>query len=340
MSGQVEGGAAVAQELYRDGVAEGFAAEGQAKGAAVGASAAGDPAVGNRRGSRPAGLHVVDDPAVRSVRAGDPVTEGSENPKSVGSLADSGLDDPAPGFTVRSGIAFDLDATGPLPDVREDAETLEAAKRLREGRLGYRIFKRAFDVAFSACVLVCLSWLFAVIALAVKLDDPSGPVFFRQRRVGRSGKDGEPSTFDMYKFRSMVPDAESRLAELKAMNEKTGPVFKMREDPRVTRVGRVLRKTSLDELPQFINVLKGDISVVGPRPALPREVATYDAHQALRLLVKPGITCFWQTRRNRDSITFDEWVDLDLLYVRKCGVKTDAKLIVQTVGCVLTAQGS
>ena len=260
-----------------------------------------------------------------------------------GASSDSGgfvSDDPAPGFTVRSGIAFDLDATGPLPDVREDAETLEAAKRLREGRLGYRAFKRAFDVAFSACVLVCLSWLFIVIAVAVKLDDPAGPVFFRQKRVGRLGRDGEPSTFDMYKFRSMVPDAESRLAELKAMNEKTGPVFKMRDDPRVTRVGRVLRKTSLDELPQFINVLKGDISVVGPRPALPKEVATYDAHQALRLLVKPGITCFWQTRRNRDSITFDEWVDLDLLYVRKCGVATDAKLIVQTVGCVLTAQGS
>ena len=278
MSGQVEGGAAVVEELYRDEVAEGFAAEGQAKGAAVGGSATGDPAVGNRRANSPAGLHVVDDPAVRSVRAGGPVSEDFEDSKLDGSLAGSEFDDPAPGFTVRSGIAFDLDATGPLPDVREDAETLEAARRLREGRLGYRAFKRAFDVAFSACVLVCLSWLFLVIALAVKLDDPAGPVLFRQRRVGRAGGDGEPSTFDMYKFRSMVPDAESRLAELKAMNEKTGPVFKMRDDPRVTRVGRVLRKTSLDELPQFINVLKGDISVVGPRPALPKEVATYDAH--------------------------------------------------------------
>ena len=243
-------------------------------------------------------------------------------------------------FTVRSGIAFDLDATGPLPDLSEDAATLAAARRLREGRLGYRALKRAFDVAFSLLVLVCLSWLFLAIAIAVKIDDPRGPVLFRQRRVGRIGRDGEPVTFDMYKFRSMVPDAESRLAELKAMNEKTGPVFKMRDDPRVTRVGRALRKTSLDELPQFVNVLKGDISVVGPRPALPREVATYDAHQRMRLMVKPGVTCFWQTRRNRDSITFDEWVDLDLLYIRQCGVKTDAKLIVQTVGCVLTAQGS
>ena len=243
-------------------------------------------------------------------------------------------------FTVRSGIAFDLDATGPVPDVSQDLETIRAAEDLAGRRAGYRLAKRAFDVAFSALVLVCLSWLFLIIAVAIKLDDPSGPVLFRQRRVGRLGRDGQPAEFDMYKFRSMVPDAEQRLAELKALNEKTSPVFKMHDDPRVTRVGRVLRKTSLDELPQFLNVLKGDISVVGPRPALPKEVATYDAHQRLRLLVKPGITCYWQTRRNRDSITFDEWVDLDLLYIRQCGVKADAKLIVQTVGCVLTAQGS
>ncbi len=248
--------------------------------------------------------------------------------------------DPALSFTVHGGIAFDLDATGPVPNVSQDLETLRAAEELRSRRAGYRFAKRAFDVAFSALVLVCLSWLFLIIAVAVKLDDPSGPVFFRQRRVGKLGRDGKPTEFDMYKFRSMVPDAEERLAGLAALNEKTGPVFKMRDDPRVTRVGRVLRKTSLDELPQFINVLKGDISVVGPRPALPKEVATYDAHQRLRLLVKPGITCYWQTRRNRDSITFDEWVDLDLLYIRQCGVKTDCKLIVQTVGCVLTAQGS
>ena len=194
-------------------------------------------------------LHVVE-VSGDGCREGGMSTSGADAPKPEKYLnaepASVAPDpDPAPGFTVRSGIAFDLDATGPLPDVREDAETLEAARRLREGRLGYRAFKRAFDVAFSACVLVCLSWLFAIIALAVKLDDPSGPVLFRQRRVGRLGRDGEPVEFDMYKFRSMVPDAESRLAELKAMNEKTGPVFKMRDDPRVTRVGRILRKTSM-----------------------------------------------------------------------------------------------
>lgn len=216
-----------------------------------------------------------------------------------------------------------------------DPEAARAAERLRTGRWAYRAVKRAFDVCFSACVLVCLSWLFLIVAIAIKLDDPEGPVIFSQARVGRDGRE-----FRMYKFRSMCADAESRLAELAGRNEKDGPVFKMADDPRVTRVGRFLRKTSIDELPQFVNVLVGDISVVGPRPALPKEVAQYTPRQRQRLSVKQGITCYWQTRRNRDSITFDEWVDLDLVYVKKCSLWADFKLIVQTVGCVLTAQGS
>lgn len=216
-----------------------------------------------------------------------------------------------------------------------DPEAARAAERLRTGRWAYRAVKRAFDVCFSACVLVCLSWLFLIVAVAIKLDDPEGPVIFSQARVGRDGRE-----FRMYKFRSMCADAESRLAELAGKNEKDGPVFKMADDPRVTRVGRFLRKTSIDELPQFMNVLVGDISVVGPRPALPKEVAQYTPRQRQRLSVKQGITCYWQTRRNRDSITFDEWVDLDLVYVKKCSLWADFKLIVQTVGCVLTAQGS
>lgn len=214
-----------------------------------------------------------------------------------------------------------------------DPEVVAAAERLSR-RYAYRFVKRAFDVVFSLMVLTCFCWLFAVIAVAVKLDDPEGPVLFRQRRVTKDGRE-----FTMYKFRSMFADAEERLAELKALNEKTGPVFKMRDDPRVTRVGRLLRRTSLDEMPQFVNVLKGDLSVVGPRPALPSEVAEYTPRQRQRLLVKAGITCYWQTRRNRDALTFDEWVDLDLLYIRKCSLWTDVKLIAQTVGCVLTAQG-
>ncbi len=204
-----------------------------------------------------------------------------------------------------------------------------------EGRLAYRAVKRAFDIVFSMTVLVCFCWLFAIIAVLVKVDDPNGPVFFKQDRVGRDGK-----LFKMHKFRSMCVDAEDHLEELRGLNEKTGPVFKIKEDPRVTRVGRWLRKLSIDELPQFWDVLKGDISIVGPRPALPSEVEQYTPRQRQRLLVKPGITCYWQTRRDRDSIDFDEWVDLDLLYIRKCSVLTDLKLIVQTVGVVLTAQGS
>lgn len=216
-----------------------------------------------------------------------------------------------------------------------DLEARAAAERLRTGRWAYRFVKRAFDVAFSAFVLVGFSWLFLIVAVAIKIDDPKGSVFFAQERVGRDGK-----TFRMYKFRSMCADAEQRLAELQDLNEKDGPVFKIANDPRITRVGRVIRKFSIDELPQFINVLVGDMSVVGPRPPLPKEVAEYTPRQAQRLSIRGGLTCYWQTRCNRDSISFDEWVDLDLLYIKQCSVWADVKLIVQTVGVVLTAQGS
>lgn len=216
-----------------------------------------------------------------------------------------------------------------------DLEAQAAAERLRMGRRAYRFVKRAFDVLFSAFVLVGFSWLFLIVAVAIKIDDPKGPVFFAQERVGRDGK-----TFRMYKFRSMCADAEQRLAELQDLNEKDGPVFKIANDPRITRVGRVIRKLSIDELPQFINVLAGDMSVVGPRPALPKEVAEYTPRQTQRLSVRGGLTCYWQTRCNRDSISFDEWVDLDLLYIKKCSVWSDLKLIIQTVGVVLTAQGN
>lgn len=216
----------------------------------------------------------------------------------------------------------------------EDAETAAAAERLRTGRWGYRTCKRAFDVVFSLIVLVFLSWLYLIIAIAIKLDDPHGPVIFAQTRIGKGGRE-----FRMYKFRSMVTDAETRLAQLLERNEKTGPVFKMAHDPRVTRVGRILRKVSLDELPQFVNVLKGDLSVVGPRPALPKEVAEYTARDRQRLLVKQGLTCFWQVQPDRDDIGFDEWVDLDLRYIRECGVLVDMAIVARTVGSVFAAGG-
>lgn len=234
--------------------------------------------------------------------------------------------------TVHDGIAMDVVLASSGSE--EDEDVNEAAERLRT-RYAYRFIKRFFDIAFSLFVIIGFSWLFLIIAVAVKIDDPKGPIIFKQKRVTRNGRE-----FSMYKFRSMCADAEDRLSDLAEFNEKTGPVFKMHDDPRITRVGRVTRRLSLDELPQFINVLRSDMSIVGPRPALPAEVATYDDYQRQRLLVKSGLTCYWQTRRNRDSITFDEWVDLDLLYIKKCSAWSDLKLIVQTVGVVLTAQGN
>jgi lipopolysaccharide/colanic/teichoic acid biosynthesis glycosyltransferase len=244
------------------------------------------------------------------------------------------IDGPESSATTADDIATDSEDRVTSVGYQSDEGTLASVSRLQR-RYGYRFAKRAFDIVFSAAVLVVFCWLFAIIAILIKVDDPKGPVFFSQERVGKDGR-----TFRMLKFRSMCVDAEDKLAELRGLNEKTGPVFKIAEDPRITRVGKWLRKLSLDELPQFINVLRSDMSIVGPRPALPAEVATYNDYQRQRLLVKPGMTCYWQTRRNRDSITFDEWVDLDLLYIRQCSVWGDFKLIIQTVGVVLTAQGN
>lgn len=208
-----------------------------------------------------------------------------------------------------------------------------AAQRLYR-RYGYRFVKRSSDIVFSLLVFILFWWLFLITAIAIRIDSP-GPAIFKQVRVGKDGK-----LFRMWKFRSMYMDAEDRLDELQDLNEKDGPVFKIKEDPRITRVGKWIRKLSIDEFPQFVNVLRGDMSIVGPRPALPREVEQYTERQRQRLLCPQGITCYWQTRRNRDDISFDEWVDLDLLYLEQCSVKTDAKLIVQTVGVALTAQGN
>ncbi|MEG0301884.1 sugar transferase [Gordonibacter sp.] len=236
---------------------------------------------------------------------------------------------------MHGNLVYDMaeeESEGELPP---DPEVYEAARRIDEERWFYRFAKRAFDIVFSLTVLVLFCWLFAIIAIAIKIDDPKGPVIFKQERVGKNG-----SRFMMWKFRSMYSDAESRLDELMMLNEKTGPVFKIARDPRITRVGRIIRKLSLDELPQFINCLGSRISIVGPRPSLPREVAQYSERQNQRLLVKPGITCYWQTRLDRDRITFDGWVDLDLLYIKQCGIFADFRQIVKTVFVVLTAQGN
>lgn len=194
--------------------------------------------------------------------------------------------------------------------------------------------KRIFDIVFSAAGMVLLSPLLAVIAAIVHWEDPNVSCIYAQERVGK-----DETRFVMYKFRTMIADAEKQRELLEAMNEKDGPVFKIRNDPRVTRVGRILRKFSLDELPQLWNVFKGDMSIVGPRPALPNEVACYEPWQRERLRVKPGLTCYWQVVPRRDAISFEEWMRMDIRYIEKRSWWLDLKLIIKTVRIVVTAQG-
>ncbi|KFL14875.1 multidrug MFS transporter [Geobacillus stearothermophilus] len=190
---------------------------------------------------------------------------------------------------------------------------------------GYLIAKRIMDICGALIGLICLSWLFLIVALLIKLEDPKGPVFFKQVRVGKDGKE-----FYMYKFRSMVTNAEELLESLLHLNETTGAMFKMKNDPRVTKVGRFIRKTSIDELPQLWNVLKGDMSLVGPRPPLPREVAQYTEYDKQRLLVIPGCTGLWQIS-GRSNVGFKEMVELDLQYIRNRSILFDLKIILKTV---------
>ncbi len=193
--------------------------------------------------------------------------------------------------------------------------------------------KRAVDIAVSGLVLLALSPLMAAVVAAIKVTS-RGPVLFRQERVGLHGR-----TFHMLKFRSMVADAESRKAALMAHNEQAGPVFKMAHDPRVTAVGRFIRKYSVDELPQLVNVLRGDMSIVGPRPPLPGEVARYEAWQRRRLSVRPGLTCVWQVS-GRNAISFDEWMLLDLGYIDHWNLTGDLSLMLKTLPVVLTGRGA
>ena len=190
----------------------------------------------------------------------------------------------------------------------------------------YSITKRLIDIVGSLCGIILLSPLFLIVAILIKLEDPKGKVFFAQERNGRY-----PKTFKMYKFRSMVHNAEDLLKDLMDRNEQTGPVFKINDDPRITKVGKFIRKTSIDELPQLFNVLKGDMSLVGPRPPIPHEVDQYNSYQMQRLAVKPGLTCIWQVS-GRNNIGFDEWVEMDIEYIKTRNLWLDIKLIFKTVG--------
>lgn len=196
-------------------------------------------------------------------------------------------------------------------------------------RTGYLVAKRIFDTLLAIVALIILFSVFILVGILIKIEDPKGPVFFVQTRIGKNGK-----PFKMYKFRSMVTNAEELLQNLLDKNEVSGAMFKMKDDPRITKIGKFIRKTSIDELPQLFNVLKGDMSLVGPRPPLPREVEEYTPFDLQRLLVTPGCTGLWQVS-GRNSVGFTEMVELDLKYISKRSLRLDIIIIIKTVFVLL-----
>ncbi len=198
----------------------------------------------------------------------------------------------------------------------------------------YDFFKRAFDIVISGVAILVLSPVLLALVIAVRSD--GGPAIFKQWRVGKDGK-----LFRIYKFRSMCVNADSpeMLAKLAALNEMDGPAFKIKDDPRITKVGHFIRRTSLDELPQLFNIFLGSMTIVGPRPPLEQEVAQYSDYDRQRLLVKQGLTCYWQCS-GRNNISFKEWMDLDMKYIRERSLWTDLKIILMTVPAVLSGNGA
>lgn len=198
----------------------------------------------------------------------------------------------------------------------------------------YSFFKRLFDIVLCAIALIVLSPLFLVVAILIKRED-GGPVFFSQTRLTKGGK-----KFQMYKFRSMCVNAEEQLNDLMEQNEMDGVIFKMLDDPRITKIGKVLRKTSIDELPQLINVIKGDMSIVGPRPPLIREVEEYTPYHMRRLDVKTGLACYRECYGRSNIKNLDQWVESDLKYIRERSLLTDLKVILLTIKVVITCEGA
>lgn len=206
-------------------------------------------------------------------------------------------------------------------------------EEILHSRERYWFLRRTQDIILAGIALLILWPLMLITAILITLDSPGSPIFI-QERVGRDGK-----IFRFYKFRSMVNNAEAMLDNLLEHNEMDGPAFKIKNDPRITRVGRFIRRTSIDELPQLWNVLKGDMSIVGPRPPLPREVAQYDEYQLQRLYVTPGLSCYWQIQPNRNDLSFDDWVELDLKYIQERSFWVDWKIILGTFGAVFGMNG-
>ena len=207
------------------------------------------------------------------------------------------------------------------------------AKSKPESKIYYNAAKRMLDICMIFLTLPILIPLFVIVAIAIRIDS-KGKIIYKQERIGLNGK-----KFFMYKFRSMVSNADNILKDLQALNEMDGPVFKIKNDPRITRVGRFLRKHSIDEFPQFINVIKGDMSLVGPRPPLVHEVLYYGSYERQRLSVKPGLTCYWQIS-GRNQIGFKDWIECDLKYIREQNLWLDFKMIIKTIAVVINGKGA
>lgn len=216
---------------------------------------------------------------------------------------------------------------------RPEKVLLDREVVLRDAQ-NYWAIRRTQDILLSILALLLLWPLMLITALLIVIDSPGASPIFVQTRVGRDGKE-----FQFYKFRTMCPNAEEKLAELMHLNEMQAPVFKIKDDPRITRLGKLLRRSSIDELPQLWNVLRGEMSIVGPRPGLPREVAQYTDYERQRLLITPGLTCYWQIKPNRNRLSFEEWVDLDVKYIQERSFWTDWKIIFLTFGAVLDMNG-
>lgn len=226
-----------------------------------------------------------------------------------------------------------MDLTGEVIKNNNQLKKLDREEVLKKKKL-YWFGRRFQDIFFSGLALIVLSPVLLITALVVFIDDPHGSPIFSQTRCGRDNK-----PFKIYKFRSMYCDAEERLKDLLKDNEMDGPAFKIKDDPRITKVGKFIRKTSIDELPQLWNIFKGDMSIVGPRPALPREVEQYTDLQRQRMFIQPGLTCYWQIQPNRNDISFDEWMALDLKYIEERSFLVDWKIIFMTFKAVFCKQG-
>lgn len=226
-----------------------------------------------------------------------------------------------------------------VEDVDKFGEILPLDTDIMKNKPVYNWVKRIADVLFSTLALVVLTPAMAIIAVAIYVDDPHASPIFIQERVGKNGK-----RFKIIKFRSMVYNAEALKKELEAMGytmkEPGDPTYKLENDPRVTRMGVFIRKTSIDELPQLINIIKGDMSIVGPRPLITEEVERFDDFSMQRHLVRPGLTCYWQSTKDRDKVPFASWMKMDVRYIQNCNAWEDIKIICRTFKVVLTANGN